>query len=434
MRLLFLSIIILASMLVNAQKTINTEQILKNGIRINFTEDGKNFAKIGLGAQVWARYSEYNGETTPLYGDNRSSEFDISLRRSFFSLYTKFDRFTIFSMIGVSSQPNNTATTTGKNAEFFLYDMWGSYRIVDEHLTLGMGLNMYSGLSRYSSATSSKALSADVPFVACPDLTKGSQNARHLGIFATGKFGIFDYRLTLAKPFNSENIKYNEIKDEDGKITKVPTTNTAYEIASDNLAIKGYFTMQLWDKETHEMPFKAGTYIGKKKVLNFGVGFDYTPESTITFNTNGTKTLNDKFHLAADVFMDLPLRNGDAITFYTGIFKFDYGKNYYLNYNVMDKNKQLGEPQQGTGIAINSQIAYLLPSKSATKIQPYYTFDYKNYEALNDIAIHHNMGVNFFIAGHKAKFGLEYQLRPYFSGANFDSYKSMGIFKMSFSI
>ena len=439
MKIKILSIIMLFAFTAKAQTT--TEKILKDGIKFNLTEDGKNFAKIGLGSQIWARYTEFNQDVPNKYGDSKSSGFDISLRRTFFSLYTKFDRFTIFSMVGVSSQTDTKSTGAyagNKNAEFFLYDTWASYRLIDEHLTMGMGLNMYSGLSRYSSATSSKALSADVPFVACPDLLTTAQNARHLGLFATGKFGMFDYRISIVKPFRADNVKYN---DDDS-----PKNDIAFDIPADNLGVKGYFTMQLWDKETHEMPFKASTYIGKKKVLNFGIGFDYQPEATITYSNlhenkdtkkyTADSKLNDKLHLAADVFMDLPFKDGSAITFYTGVFKFDYGKNYLLSYGVMDTHSgSIKEPQQGTGFAMNTQIAYLIPSKSAIKLQPYYTFDLKDYDALNDKALHHNMGMNFFMAGHKAKFGLEYQLRPYFAdGKNFDSYKGMGIFKMSFSI
>lgn len=431
MKGLFLSFCLLISIISTAQKTVSTEDILKDGIKINFTEDGKNFAKIGLGTQIWARYSEFNSETSTKdipFGDSKESDFDISLRRTFFSFYSKFDKFTFFSMIGVGSQNRDVSLNNKTGASFFLYDTWGSYKLVDEHLTMGMGLNMYSGLSRYTSATSGSSLSADVPFVACPDLTTNSQGARHMGIFATGKFGIFDYRLTLATPFVKNGIPTNTAGID-------PKMNVSYELATDKLGLKGYFTAQLWDKESNELPFKASTYIGKKKVLNFGIGFDYQPESTIVFETIDKFKINDKLHLAADVFMDLPLSNGGAITFYTGVFKFDYGKNYLLSYGIMDKYKQLGEPQQGTGYAINTQIAYVIPSKSNIKIQPYYVFDYKDYEALNDLALHHNMGVNFFMAGHKAKFGLEYQLRPYFAdGKNFDSYKGTGILKMSFAI
>lgn len=425
MKIKILSIILLFTVATNAQTS--TEKILKNGLKINLTEDGKNYAKIGIGTQIWARYYEFNSEKSKVhdYERNKNNNFDISLRRTFFSFYTKFDRFTVFSMIGVGSQNNQISTNSGKNAEFFLYDTWGSYKLIDKHLTIGMGLNMYSGLSRYSSATSSKSLSADVPFVACPDLITNSQGARHLGIFATGKFGMFDYRITIASPFIKNNIRF----DSNNK----PLENIAFDIPTDNLGIKGYLTMQVWDKESHEMPFKTSTYIGTKKILNFGIGFDYQPESTVVYTADDLK-IEDKLHLAADVFLDLPFKDGSAITFYTGVFKLNYGDNYLLSYGIMDYYKQLLEPQQGTGYALNAQIGYLIPSKSTIKLQPYYTLDCKDYEALNDKALHHNIGMNIFMAGHKAKFGLEYQMRPYFKDKYFDSYKGMSILKMSFSI
>jgi hypothetical protein len=425
----------LIAMLSSAQEKLSTEEILKNGLKINLTEDGKNFAKIGFGTQIWARYSEFNTRAhTSLdadFGYNKDGDFDISLRRTFFNFYYKFNRFTIFSMIGISSQNRDVSTNNNNGATFFLYDTWASYRLVDKHLTVGMGLNMYSGLSRYSSSSSSQSLGVDVPFIACPDITTNSQNARHLGFFATGKFGILDYRITVATPFVKNGIP--ESQYDSSKIS--PVRDVSYELPTDKLGVKGYFTLQFCEKETNAMPFKTGTYIGKKKVFNLGFGFDYQPKSSIIFDEENTYKINDKLHLAADIFMDLPFTNGGALTFYTGIFKLNYGKNYLISYGIMDKYKQLSEPQQGTGYAMNSQIAYLIPSKANTRVQAYYIFDYKKYQALNDEAFHHNMGVNIFIAGHKAKFGLEYQLRPYFAdGKNFDSYRGTGVFKMSFAI
>ena len=430
MRTKFILLFLAAGLVLNAQEKKSPNEILKNGIKFNFTEDGKNFAKIGIGAQIWARYTDLNPGTKGADDKPLSNDFDVSLRRTTFSFLTKFDRFTFFSMIGVCSQPNTKSigkyNASGKNAEFFLYDVWGSYNILPKYLTMGMGLNMYNGLSRYSSATSSGSLSADVPTIATTGLLTNYQSARQLGIFATGKFGKFDYRISLAKPFiaNTENATN-------------PNTNCAYETETNNIGFKGYFTYQFWDQESNEMPFTKSTYIGTKKVLNLGLGFDYHPESTTTFQEGTQTDINDKKHFAIDLFMDLPTANNAAITFYAAAFKFDYGPNYLISYGVMDTyGGGIAEPQHGTGNAYNTQIGYLIPNKNkdAVRIQPYYTFTCRDFDALNNKALHHNIGSNFYFAGHKAKFGLEYQIRPVFDGQNLETYKGMIIGKMAFSI
>lgn len=431
------------------------ETLMKNGIKIDHSKDGKNFTKIGMGLQMWARYGEYNEKSTNKFGESQDGEFNISLRRTYISSYTRLNRISVFGMIGIGTQTKYIATTTSKNAEFFLYDLWGSYNIWKGHMSVGMGLHMFSGLSRYTCASSALSLGADVPYVAVPNLAKGSQAARQLGFFATGKFGIFDYKLSINQPFES-----NTIRTIPG--TEIIRPNIAYEYPNRKLNYKGYFTLQLWDKESFEMPFKSSTYLGKKKVFNIGLGFDYTNDGSIVYNTKikeglkqypkGTYSLTDKLHLAADVFIDMPLPKGDAITFYTSIFKLNYGKNYYLNYDALknDKeNKIFGEPRQGTGYASNTQIAYMFANKSNTKYQVYYIFNYKNYEALDDKVYSHKMGWNIFLAGHKAKLTFEYQLRPYFKEGEaktseigyefdkrieFDSFKNMFTFKLSFKI
>jgi len=431
MRIKFILFFLATGLVLNAQEKKSPSEILKNGIKFNFTEDGKNFTKIGIGAQIWARYIDLNPGTIGADGKPLSNDFDVSLRRTTFSFLTKFDRFTFFSMIGVSSQTNTKSigkyNASGKNAEFFLYDVWGSYKILPKHLTMGMGLNMYNGLSRYSSATSSGALSADVPSIATTGVITNYQSARQLGIFATGKFGKFDYRISLAKPFIANTLKSDTI------------IGRAYETKNNNLGIKGYFTYQFWDQESNEMPFTKSTYIGTKKVLNLGFGFDYNPESTATVDDRGNVTkIYDKKHFAVDLFMDLPLANNAALTFYTAAFKFNYGPNYLLSYGTMNTFTIGGidEPQHGTGSAYNTQIGYLIPNKNkdAVRIQPYYTFTCKDFDALNSKALHHNIGSNFYFAGHKAKFGLEYQIRPVFKDQNLDTYKGMIIGKMAFSI
>ncbi len=428
MRIGFILFFLITSLILSAQEKKTLNEILNNGVKFNFTEDGTNFAKIGFGAQIWARYIKLNPETADIDNNELKNDFDVSLRRTTFSFFAKFDNFTLFSLIGVSSQPNTKSTSpftaSKSNAEFFMYDVWGSYQIIPKHLTMGMGLHMYNGLSRYSSATSSASLCADVPIIAASGLLTNYQAARQLGIFTTGKFGKLDYRLSLAKPFIASTIPLEN-----------PVSGCAYETKTRNMGLNGYFTYQFWEQESNAMPFTQSTYIGTKKVLNIGAGFEYHPKSTASFHEGSLVNIYDKKHFAVDLFMDLPLLYNDAITFYSAIFKFNYGPNYLISYGVMDTyGGGISEPQHGSGSAIEIQFAYLLRNKNATRTQVYYSLTYRDYDALNNKALHHNIGTNFFFAGHKTKFGIEYQIRPVFNEANLSTYKGMVIGKMSFSI
>ena len=60
---------------------------------------------------------------------------------------------------------------------------------------------------------------------------------------------------------------------------------------------------------------------------------------------------------------------------------------------------------------------------------------YKDFDALNDLAIHHDMGITYYLAGHNVKWTLEYQNRPYFgSSQDLQSRKSMIIGKFQIQI
>jgi hypothetical protein len=408
------------------------EEIIKKGFKIPLSEDGRYFTKMGFGTQIWSRYMELNPGATSPAGDAISNDFDILLRRNYMSVFSSLDRITLFAMFAMESQNTHVSTNPfnpyKKSTSFFFYDAFGSYQFHKKHLTMGMGLNMYNGISRYSSASSSSTISADVPLVAVPDLLTTNQGARQMSVFATGKFGKLDYRLALANPFVASTIPVADT-----------AVNTAYEYPKHGISFKGYFNLQLWDQESNVLPFYTSSYLGSKKIFNIGVGFDYNPESCISFDENGERTLHNRLHVAADVFVEYPFKNQSVLTAYASYFLFDYGPNYYLSYGVQDIcNRGLAEPQHGTGSAIHTQLAYILPKDFLSfdgKLQFYHMLTYKDFDALNDLAIHHDIGITYYLAGHNVKWTLEYQNRPYFgSSQNLESRKSMIIGKFQIQI
>jgi hypothetical protein len=429
---ILLSIVSFGNVFAQDEEEKTLEQIISKGFRINMSDDGKVFAKFGFGTQIWTRFMDLNPGATDPNGMPITKEYDIMLRRNYLSVYSSLDRVTLFAMLAMGSQNAHVSTNPfnpyHKTPSFFFYDAFGSYKIHKKHLIMGMGLNMYNGISRYSSGGSSTTIGVDVPVIAVPDLLTTYQNARQMSVFATGKFGKFDYRIALAKPYVASNI---------------PTSDTAsyiaYEYPNHGLSFKGYFTVQLWDQESCAMPFYTSSYLGAKKVLNFGVGFDYNPESTISFDDDGESTMHDRLHIGADVFLDLPFENNSVVTFYASYFLFDYGPNYLISYGIQDIcNGGITEPQHGTGSAIHSQLAYVLPEdwiKTKGKFQVYSLMNYRDFDALNEVAINYSLGMNYYIAGHKIKWTLEYQNRPVFDASNnLETRKGLAVGKFQIQI
>jgi hypothetical protein len=82
---------------------------------------------------------------------------------------------------------------------------------------------------------------------------------------------------------------------------------------------------QFWDTESNKLPYKVGTYLGKKKVLNIGAGFYAQPNGAYN---SVTKADQNVAHFAADVFMELPTGEGNAFSAYASFMRFNYGENF----------------------------------------------------------------------------------------------------------
>src|SRR5690606_25423969 len=79
-------------------------------------------------------------------------------------------------------------------------------------------------------------------------------------------------------------------------------------------AYAGYFEYQFFDSESNFLPFKVGTYLGTKKVLNIGTGFFLHPNG-IVHNNTGTLEARNVSHIGVDAFYDAPLgHSGGALT------------------------------------------------------------------------------------------------------------------------
>jgi hypothetical protein len=406
----------------------------KKGIKFNFDESGKNFAKISAGSQLWMRYTELNPGTLDAMGEEIESDIDFLVRRNYFNTLVAMDRLTFFTMFGITSQPATVSLNPGNKApSFFVYDAFGSYAFIPEYLTLGFGLNMYGGVSRYHMVSSSSCMGADVPMAPLQNLLTTNQAGRRLNFFAHGRaFEKVTYQANVYKPF---------VPDEFNPVN-TPAVDRAGEYKHYNLGYSGRLEFQLFDKESAaRLPFKASSHLGAKKLLNIGIGGDFLKEGAMSYdpavNTPNSPILHDKIQVAADVFFDTPLKNGAALTAY-GLYHYsDFGPNYLHSYGVQSiwGGAAIAEPQNGTGQCAYGQLAYTFPKfDNGSRFQGFATASYKDFEALEEEIISWTAGVTYFYIGHKVKFTLEYLNRPYLENGEVDSYKSQVIGKLQIGI
>ncbi|MBI9068879.1 MAG: hypothetical protein JEZ09_16400 [Salinivirgaceae bacterium] len=406
MNRLFLTFGIILSIYSSSLAQIDSvAEAVNKGIKIEFAKNTKSFAKFGIYTQLWARYSQFNSPQLDYDENSINNDFDFIMRRTGFTSLIVIDKFKFFTNLTVSSQSNTSAVTpyANRSPQLYFYDIWASYGVLKNYLTIGGGLHMYNGISRHSSASSVGSLGADVPLIAAPNLLTTDQSARQLGMFFTGNINSFAYRIAINKPFVTSTLPADTI------------TQIVFHKPTNNFCYTGYFEYQILDKESNFMPFKNGTYLGEKRILNIGVGFYNHANATLSFNADSTKNYHNITHFAADVFFEHPLNNNRAITFYGAYYLFNYGPNYTHSFGLQESFKgSLAEYQFGTGEAYFMQAAYLFPSfKKSQKIQPFYELTIRNFEGLDSKKYHHNVGINYFVIGHHIKLTLQYENRPY---------------------
>jgi hypothetical protein len=279
--------------------------------------------------------------------------------------------------------------------QLFLHGAWTEFKVTDE-LYLGAGLHYWNGLTRLASASTLNFMTLDQsrPFVHWHSLGITDQFARHLGVYAKGQIGQFDYRLAFNTPGKSplgggkdyggqSDLTYTGIstplKENDLNGTGTPTGNSV---------IEGYFRYNFWEKESTKLPYQVGTYLGQKKVLGIGAGFYAHPNGMYNHSTGEHENVA---HFAIDAFMDLPTENG-GLTAYASFMRFNYGENYMSRW-------------AGTGSVLYGQTGYYV---KAAKIMPYIAFQSGSYDAFQDKLTATDIGINVFISGHNAKLTLEY--------------------------
>ena len=200
----------------------------------------------------------------------------------------------------------------------------------------------------------------------------------------------------------------------------------------------GYVKYQFLEKESNQSAFHASTYLGKKSVLNLGVGFTHLPNATSYSGSGGfldDVAFYDLNHWAIDLFYDAPINktNNEAITSYFSYVNYDFGKNYIrnigannpatgVNENVSFNGQGNAFPMIGTGKTLFFQLGYLMNNQLLGnvrgQIQPNISIQYSDFDKLDDTMLVYDLGFNWYFNGHNNKLSLGIQNRPIFNAIN----------------
>jgi hypothetical protein len=430
-----------------------------SGLKLSLNNEGSKFVRFIFWNQIWAK-SVKNNPGTLVGGVPAERSFDIGARRIRTIILAQISpRYLIMVHLGINNQtflnggaPGTSGTGAngaGKKPQIFYHDVWNEYAIVPAKnpvtgkvnkntLYAGAGLHYWNGISRMTAASTLNFLMIDAPIFNWPTLEVSDQLIRQYGVYAKGTLGRLHYSINANKPFATA-------------ATPVAGGPAVDNNGNAKVAFGGYADFQFLDQEANVLPFRVGSYLGTKKVLNIGAGFFNNKEGTKSITVDHTLKEHDINICAVDVFADLPLgakEKNMAITAYSVWYKYNYGPNYLrttgiMNTGTADTAFKGPRAQEGAGNARISlgtgkiwytQAGLLLPKTISKKvrIQPVASYALKNLEALNEKGHYYDMGSNFFIDGHNSKITVQYSSRPIYN--NNKVFKRAGEWQMQFQI
>lgn len=413
-------------------------------VKFSLNEDGTNFIQLTGLIQAQMRYNENNPGTT-VNGTLKERTWDVGLRRVRFQLIAQLtDRVFFYAQFG----QNNTSYLTSRKGGFFIHDALGEYAFVKKNLSIGMGLSSWMGPLRYSSPGVGSFMSMDGPMYQQTTNDLNDQFVRRLGVYAKGKLGKLDYRISVSKPFivNPGNVTgashQASVPLLGGTGTGLEYHHSTFSTQDPEPQVNSYLSYQFFDQESNLTPYNMSTYLGNKKVFNVGGGIQYQYNAMwhkqYNAATGEADTVGTALLIAGvDVFYDVPLNKdkGTAFSFYAAYMYSDYGPNYIRQLGVMNT----GDPSpsaaatasgalpgsggnafamNGSGNTYSGQLGYKLKNDllgSYGTLMPYALFQATQYYNFSSPMFMYHIGVNWLLKGQNSKISIDYQDRPYFS-------------------
>ncbi|GAA4387227.1 hypothetical protein [Hymenobacter koreensis] len=439
------------------------------GMRVNLSPDGSKYMRFITWHQVWTRYTENNTGTLRAPGKPQDSQVDFALRRSRFLVLSQLNpRFMVYTHFGINNQTAVSGgvnpTVDAKKPQLFVHEAVVEYKI-NKYLDFGAGMHYQNGLSRLTRSSTLNFLSMDAPLTNWPIIETADQFARGIGVYAKGRVSKLDYAFSVNESFltnqASTPMGLGSMSGTGANLINTGSNVAQYNPQSTKHIYQGYVSWSLFDLESNLLPFNVGSYLGTKRVLNFGGGFLYNPDGMYSrpnssvlnaadiaaataagvnqFNAVPTRK-HDIGLWALDVFYDTPLNKetGTALTVYGVYYNYDFGPNHVRYIGASNPgygaNALRGNavPHSGTGNIGFVEAGYLLPKAlfgTKARLQPYASYLLAGYEGLRTSAgerqnVHiADLGANLFLEGHNAKFTLNYRPRPDFTNVDDVKYR-----------
>ncbi|MBV7268011.1 hypothetical protein [Winogradskyella luteola] len=368
------------------------------GMKVKLNEDGTKYFRIISWAQFWA---QHNSDRPADENGNDQSDTNFSIRRARVLMYAQLNKdFLILTHFGLNSlnADNMSAIGTGDRSQLFFHDVWGQYRLSNDH-AIGGGLHYWNGISRANNQSTLNMMTLDNTRQAWATIGLSDQFARHMGVYLKGKFGKLQYRVSVNDAL-TDNLQSSATPINGG--AAIYSGRRLLGSKDAGRVYAGYFDYNFLDQESNFLPYKVGTYLGGKKVFNVGAGFFLHPKGSVSADSSGELSGEDVSIFAVDAFYDAPLGdNGSAITAYALAQFNDYGEDFTL-----------GQTYE-TGSMLHAHVGYVLPGGNKTKFQPYLHYTNRSIDAIDDSANQFGIGGNVYFSGHHSKLTLEYQNTKY---------------------
>lgn len=439
-------VFLLAFFLVVAHATAFSQgsEIYGNGLRLKLDSTESKYLRFIFWNQIWMRNVEQNTNTV-INGEEVKHTWDVGARRIRALAYAQIsNRFLLLTHFGINNQTFSTGGGSGtmgtggygdgKKPQLFFHDVYGELAIMPYKdtftgepnslsLYLGAGMHYWNGISRMTSSSTSNYLAIDAPVFNWPLVDLSDQFARQFGIYAKGSVNKLNYSMAVNKPFlTREEPQYHDLKG------RVAVDNNG----DPNLSFQGYFDYQFFEKENMTLPYRVGSYLGTKKVMNLGAGFYHTTDATKSIDDAGVVESHPINLFGVDFFADLPFGSQErraSFTAYAVYYHYDLGPNYFRTLGVMNTATGFVEGTAGntiqgagnsrmllgTGDIIYAQAGLLLPQsnkRNFMRLQPFAAYTHKRLEYLDQGGHHFDIGANIIIEGHHAKITSQYSLRP----------------------
>ncbi|MFD0862212.1 hypothetical protein ACFQ1M_08320 [Sungkyunkwania multivorans] len=364
------------------------------GFKVKLNEDGTKYFRIISWGQFWAEYNDNAPDDV--------SKTNLSIRRARILTFAQLNKkFMILTHFGLNSLNGENISPVGKgdSSQLFFHDFWGEYALSSDH-AIGAGLHYWNGISRLNNQSTLNMMTLDNNRQSWATIGLSDQFARHIGVYFKGKFGKFQYRVSINEAV-ADNLQEAAVPTPAGPAVYAGRRLLGSKDAGKTFA--GYFDYNFLDQESNFLPYKVGSYLGSKKVFNVGAGFFLHPSGSVVADGVGELSGEDVSIFAIDAFYDAPIGDdGSAITAYATFQNNDYGRDYTLGTTYE------------TGNMIYTHVGYLIPGdKEKTRFQPYLSFSNRSIDAIDNNANRFGIGANAFFTGHHSKLSLEYSNLKY---------------------